>query len=443
MNSLGETFSVKKFSEAIKQEIIGRGTFGEYHDVGESIVNHLQELGTRTVVIEEQYIDRDYIIDYSKFYSRSFRAPDRYSRRMHFFKSKFTKKEFLNTLETGHEVEKFSHSYLGFVVVKPIEWSNIGRTVLLPSLDQNKIFLNVTNEASLFGIPLHVRSVPYQTQDKAVSACATIALWTTLNPLHHLFGVPLFSPSEITEIASSLPGEYRKFPTTGLSLQQVINFINYVGLEVENINALLPNKESLDLIPVAIKAYLNAGIPVIAILKILLEGVYDDNLHAVVVVGYEQGPKSNMIDKIYTHDDQLGPFNEVSLSTEGTGFIGWEDGWKRFHNAKEVKLERLLIPLYPKIRLSFGRIYHRYLKVKNDVSMQNVELLLYFINKYKEFILRRQGKNKLEILTKSLPRFVWVIRVWDSESKDSLKFDILFDATDVFPREPIGYLQYE
>ena len=39
----------------------------------------------KTVLIEKEYIDKDYLIDYSLFYSRAFQEVPRFTQRIHYF----------------------------------------------------------------------------------------------------------------------------------------------------------------------------------------------------------------------------------------------------------------------------------------------------------------------------------------------------------------------
>jgi len=48
-------------------------------------IRHLRQLGAKSCVIEEPYIDRDYSSDYQQFYARTFRAYSRHCKRVHFF----------------------------------------------------------------------------------------------------------------------------------------------------------------------------------------------------------------------------------------------------------------------------------------------------------------------------------------------------------------------
>ena len=66
-----------------------------------------------------------------------------------------------------------------------------------------------------------------------MGACATIACWISLFPLVSLFGVQTQSPIEVTEKSVSFPADCRNFPSEGLSLYQMKNYFNSIGLETE------------------------------------------------------------------------------------------------------------------------------------------------------------------------------------------------------------------
>src|SRR5439155_1691200 len=99
-------------------------------------------LGCGTVVVEQRYIDRDYMEDHSVFYSKSLFPYPNFCRRVHFFAAdaEQLKRELSRLVELGiadgQEAFKkacgqFSEKvYLGFCVVKPLPGSPIGRTVM-------------------------------------------------------------------------------------------------------------------------------------------------------------------------------------------------------------------------------------------------------------------------------------------------------------------------
>ena len=56
------------------------------------LFKYLSELGAQTIVVENDYIDRDYLDDYAAYYARCFRRYNRHCRRLHFFRTAVTLK---------------------------------------------------------------------------------------------------------------------------------------------------------------------------------------------------------------------------------------------------------------------------------------------------------------------------------------------------------------
>jgi len=67
------------------------------------LYEYLEAIGAKTCVREPDYIDKDYLIDYSKFYSRSFEKFDKITDRYHFFSMVFSPVKFKRALENGDE----------------------------------------------------------------------------------------------------------------------------------------------------------------------------------------------------------------------------------------------------------------------------------------------------------------------------------------------------
>jgi hypothetical protein len=134
--------------------------------------DYLLKIKAKTVITEHEYIDKDFIIDYAKFYSRTFKKIKKTTTRYHFFNENITREEFVNGLarsENNDLQEKLQRSYLGFVVKKPIESPNplrqklIGRTLLktydrFVGRDERQYIKNLYS-ASLCGINLDVNSL--------------------------------------------------------------------------------------------------------------------------------------------------------------------------------------------------------------------------------------------------------------------------------------------
>jgi len=424
---------------------------------GNYIYDYLSEINAKTVVIEEKYIDKDYLIDYAKFYARSFNIDTKFTHRLHFFSEVFSNYDFQKILVGGEKegFEKLNNSYLGFVVMKPIKDEDgyflVGRTLLKTYLKEvipgheYRVYNTDTYQASLFGIPLKINSLPFQTQDKAVGACATTACWIALYPLSALFGTQRESPFEVTEksvLFASL--EERNFPnTTGLSLLQMKSYFNSIGLETEFINIekiqkkferLIP--DDYDIVADAVRGYSEMKLPIIAALKMEEENEEDgeedeDNhdKHAVIISGYRHN--NGILTELYIHDDTIGPY---SRARPNNNFSSLKNEWTENRGYKSVLVEKLMIPVYPKIRLSFDSIYYIFLLAKRTKRTKKAryELFLIELNKYKKFLSKQKIKDKMEKLYKPFPRYLWIIRIY---IEDKLLIDQVFDATSVYPKE--------
>ena len=170
---------------------------------------YLNHLGCKTVVHERHYIDRHYIEDFSLFYSRSLRDYPNYCQRLHFFSSEFDEDQWCDFVQRAnaggreHIEQQLAEQYLGFMVVKPLPGSPIGRTVLRTfarraSGGGRREFAPIRRYmVNLTGLSLPVYGLAFQQQDQGVSACATTALWSALQRTAPLERLPSPTPAQI------------------------------------------------------------------------------------------------------------------------------------------------------------------------------------------------------------------------------------------------------
>lgn len=413
------------------------------------LYEYLDAIGAKSCLQESDYIDKDYLIDYSKFYSRSFEKFDKTTDRYHFFSSSFGQTKFKRALDTGDKkfFTDLQKSYLGFVVLKPIADIHghrlIGKTALATypveaGIDR-RCFLVNEHKASLYGIPLNVKTLPFQQKDNAVGVCATVTCWSALFPLMHLFGTPVLSPVEVTERAVACPSEdCRNFPSDdGLTLSQLKYYFNSLNLETEFIDpniAFDSQKKSDDIVADAVRAYIQIGLPIVATLNV--QGTED--YHAVLISGYRH--TYGKIREIYVHDDNIGPYHHIYPNGQGK-FSSWRER-DSFGNEREYELQRLLIPVYPKIRLSFAKVYRVFLKIRRGTEAlvragsypreTKTELFLADIHTYKQDLLTRKFTDKKDIIREPAPRFLWVIRVY---TRDTPIKDYVVDGTAIYPNK--------
>ena len=161
------------------------------------------EIDAKTIVIEEDYISKDYLHDYSAYYALCFEQYPKVCKRVHFFKRTFTEEEFNDVLLQKKESnQEFWDDYLGFVVVKPIPQKIIGFTLLKTyenGLDSDRMFFGTREyDIHIFGNELNLNSLSFQEQDSIVAACATTAIWSMLHKASRNPNSVLKTPYQIT-----------------------------------------------------------------------------------------------------------------------------------------------------------------------------------------------------------------------------------------------------
>ncbi len=423
-------------------------------NVGNYLHGYLSYLKAKSALFEEKYIDKDFLIDYSNYYARSFKNYNKFTNRLHFFSESFSEEEIKNLIETGNAktYEKLSRSYLGFIVLKPIEDRNgcrlIGRTILktypTPDGGDTRFFVTVKNKISLFGMPLEIESLPFQTQDGGVGACASTACWICQYPLGEKFGVPRYSLYEVTNKSIVFPNTNRNFPSSGLTMWQIKAYYNSIGLDTEFIDLDDVQTIPSDIVADAVKAYSNMKLPIIAGLNIK-DGDKTFGFHAAVISGYRH--KDGSIKELYVHDDQIGTYSRVSPGHSGK-FNKWVNEWTTKYGKTELIVEKLMVPIYPKIRLKFGTIYSTFLESKahaQDLTERlgieiHSDMLLFELNDYKQYLWNQNFEYKSDILCDSLPRFLWVIRL---QHRNLPIIDTVYDGTSIHAKSPQHIIKFQ
>ena len=200
------------------------------------LLGYLEELGCRTMIVERDYTDRNFLEDYAAYYVRCFEPYSRVCTRLHFLSREMDEKA-LSAAIVADDAAALQEHYLGFLVVKPLPLTVIGRTCLRPypaTEERRRTFPTVQPQAAdLYGLKLSVDTLPFQEQDREVAACASSALWTMLHSTSRLFQHAMPSPVEITKAATAHARvDGRTFPNGGgLNTLQIADAIRSVGLE--------------------------------------------------------------------------------------------------------------------------------------------------------------------------------------------------------------------
>lgn len=451
---------------------------------------YLEALDCRALVVEHEYTDRNFLEDYAAYYVRCFEPYARVCTRLHFLSAELDRAALTKAI-TSDDAEALQKFYLGFLVVKPLPLTVIGRTCLKPYEDtpeRSRSFPTIQPQAvDLYGLKLNVPTLPFQEQDREVAACASSALWTMLHSTSRLFQHAMPSPVEITKAATAHARvDGRTFPNgEGLNTLQIADAIRSVGLEpfgigVSSVPRLaVPSDEYADTasatqvtsedegdstaraaqmqleLKLAVLAYLRSGIAC-ALLARTTDQVGGQRIkrgnHAVAITGYALGdaPPNDgyltsgtrftaaRLDRLYVHDDQTGPF--TSFTFEADNMLVAEDFSAPDVTRRLAEPINLVVPLYHKIRIPLRQIVELTValdealvalggviglkgRLEWDIQLASLEALR------DDIAASGLGQAlKLELLTLSLPRFLWRVK---ASLPGKPVFELLLDATDL------------
>lgn len=449
--------------------------------------NYLKRLGAKSVLLEFDYIDKDFLEDFTRYYAKRYRNDGHHCARMHFFANTIDHRCISSVLE-GEEnsqaiVDQMKSSYLGFMVIKPLPKTFIGKTCLKVMDDEvaapgRKRRLHRPYEVDLFGIKLSVDSIAFQEQDKVVAACATTAIWAAFHALNWRSVRSIRSCSEITMNAlNDGQGSSNSFPNTGLSTEEILRSIDAEGLRhhLESIQRVDQQRFVSTVI-----GHIESHLPMIFVgdvftiepkgrakrAKLTYRGG-----HAICILGY----KSDSEEVLYIHDDRYGPYTRAKIVSTADYLpheaipaqwalgIQSMDGNGNWSKPSELIVPSVLIaPTDQKTRLPFDyargtceAIVHalkispgHYLNLDNlsfQIRLREISSLRQEIrqtrlpidkgindpaNEYKLSDSRQREWRKLKVgfLTQGFARFQWVAQFFHEGEP---AFKVLIDATDI------------
>ncbi len=464
---------------------------------------------TQTIVVEKKYMSLSFLKDYSIYYSMGYHEQSKYCRRIHFFQKKFDQEKLENFLLAKDEKlaqasrNNLSNYYLGHIVTKPLKNALIGATLIrcydefFDNLYEKELWPNQTYKerkreftalrwytTNFFGKPIHFKSLVFQEQDNAVSACATTALWMCFHKLSELFRTKLPAPIVITESAglnshSNSQPTGRIFPNSGLEVSQIIKAIDSLHLDLVSdvFNprdpALIAKERGITntniISPWKIKryayAYLKLEIPVL--LGYIIVG--QNGNHLVTLTGFrfekiaekkelpyifppEENTKikceADRIFRLFSHDDQLGPFSKIGFNhTEFKQYVSIN--WKAKEKFNIAAPTLIIAPVLNTIRLDYNHIeefatqFQLFLEKTVAIPSFTERLIwdIYLINSndYKEELINSNLKSRiiLRYIQKSFPKYIWIVRlkvIPDNNFSDLANnyklMDFIFDASE-------------
>jgi hypothetical protein len=493
-------------------------------------------MSAKTIVIEHEYTDSLFLQDYVHYYSTSFFANGRNCQRVHFFDDKshkfynaetktdlnyyFTEKEFDSLISEGVSSSisdiSLQKAYLGFITIKPLQETIIGKTcfkTFTAKTDSSREhFFNTTTaiDVNLFGIPLKIEfTLPFQEQDSVVSVCATSALWSFLSSMGSRSNLKVPSPAEITETAvkgSSLARTYHS-ATQGLDIpkiqhvlrkyrvEPVIYEISNLGFLLELISAYMENTNQPLLLGLDVYTRHASDVESEANDEAWTIELKSSGSHLVVLTGFSRDDSSApiyqddfisnevpRIDKLYVHNDQVGPFAKFeihALKRDEFTFVELSNiGGKKFNaelsdptlinvtaeskekivflkhhvtnDDKNILDKNYYVPTCvitgspSKVRSSYSQVKSEIMYV--DVMIEAIhpeiakkirwKISLIESNQYKVCVRQDLSRGVFEktsfppsLLVKNLPKFIWRCQCVNTEQ--GRVFDIVIDATDI------------
>jgi hypothetical protein len=272
-----------------------------------AVLNVATQLGAVSMVIENEYVDKDFLDEFQSFYCTSFREYMPKCQRLHFFEREVTAEHLPDLSEHGKD-------YLGYSIVRPIGSFRTSRTVLKPLFhdgDSNFTLCTADFEVNLSGTRLGIQGTPFIQQDTNVGVCAQASLWVTALCMHRKYGYPRFLPSEITSAAT------RKFTAgpirDGLTHYQVVSALKEMGY-----SPLVFPHLNLNFTAMCVYAYMESELPVVLGVEVPKRGG-----HAIVVVGHDFNVRDavdpewdlniNWVDHFFAQDDATGPYCKIPI----------------------------------------------------------------------------------------------------------------------------------
>lgn len=428
------------------------------HPQAQYLLRYLNFLGAKSIVVEREYTDADYLDDVANYYIKSFEQFDRRCRRLHFFSKKWGSDQLRAALLSTDAPPELQRSYLGFVVARPLPDAIIGRTVLVtyPHDEQRRHYPTTRlYTAHLYGAALSVKSLAFQEQDTVLAACATVSLWSAFQKTAVLFNTAMPTPARITQAATASVFSTRPLPSHGLALQQMARAVREVGLEPEVFHC----KANVPLLSLLV-SHMELGVP--PVLGLDIEGV---GLHAVAVTGYslratpqhehedmvEGAPRrvGLRVDELYVHDDGHGPFARIKACTgvpksDDESAVTFKGSWKKPGTDEDAVLRPLfvLVPVYHKIRLKFLDVQQWLTKfmavvecVMEDVASIEWAISLTTTNHFKLHLktTKLPATEIARVLFTQQPRFLW--RATMTVAYEPV-VEIVFDATGMARSQP-------
>ena len=416
-------------------------------------------LQCRLVTIDFPYYESDYLSSYYIFYAQKLQ--------------KFPKECYRVLFYADRKASKL----MGYITLRPTyEGRHLGKIYFEPQyLVKEKVKLILGDcKCHIGGSESILKIFPHMKQEGDVAVCAHVATWSVLRSFASRFHrYPELTLGKIVEMVS--PESERMIPSRGLTAFQISQVFLDAGFSPV---VLSRDERNPRLIREALISYIASGIPVVAVLT--------NRNHAISVVGLGT-PKIQSAEELRELIESLCPYE--SYWDEGNEVMTNVVISSRFYNSIVVnddnyypytvahikrpqqeadddkvpytipEIDRLIIPLYSRIQLSYEDIRTIFLRMVSAYQDEwggpiIARIFLASANTYREYVneINDAGNESLKLIKRLLinlemPKFIWCVEASSVEHYQSenpiIDGLVIFDSTSAtINPEPFLFLAF-
>lgn len=429
---------------------------GAITDWGQRILRSGLDSCVKSIVLEPHYTCRDHRNLYSNYYSKKFRETSQYTSRLHFFSM-----PDIDIDDLCLNPNKYTDSYIGYSVIRPVQERCLGRTVIDPWKLQKfnlreAFFLRTDFQVHIAGQHFRVEGFPYMSQDSDVTVCAHSALWCVCRYLSESY--PLYKetyPFDLVNLTAKSEG--RVYPHRGMTYSDYCSILSDFGcypvvLRVKSGPKGQPEPEKIQ----DVYSYVESGFPVLASLW----------RHVVVLIGhtidYNLSPtpdnggyidSSSYVKQYIVSDDNFFPYQLLGENgpPDNYGYVYPNGGYEKSSvvNAVCPLPEKVFLPVEEARR--YGRNIFDGHKDKLEAIKSGPFITRLYLTtntafkRRKIYISSNKNEDKLCFVVSKIwmPHFVWVMEIStpDLYKQGLCIAEIAIDSTANVMEDPRIYLR--
>lgn len=388
-----------------------------------------------TIIAETDYIDKTYRDLYYHFYSTKLRS----------FEKNCVRLSFCNNViddtitHSIDDIQKLKDNYLGFVVLRPLGSSCIGRNVVSPqalkSVGSNLLLCKTDVASTVLGTKVSVCGFPHSSQDGEMMTCAETTIWAIMSYLanrYNIYSLPLGHNILASLNDSSFE---RQTPSRGLNFQQISLSLQNQGLACRVYDKNNPKFKEI------LSCYIESGIPLALCIESKNFG------HAVACIGrkaidrktaalqpvdvkghtYYEWNKS--IYEFVVNDDNVTCYQVMNYMNPCSYYA--KPDWDG------MEITHFIAPLHQKIYLDAEIAIEAALNLVYYYGYDDDSVIRTFLTSsrsYREYIMTNDSlseEQKQAFVELDMPKFIWVTEISDDVSFEASQVNdiILMDAT--------------